>query len=172
MAGKQLISADDLRKVLLYEPETGVFTWKVDRMCGRYSKQFAARAGQRAGSLTSNGRVQLRVLGKNYKAHVLAWVYHYGSAPASEIDHINGIASDNRILNLRLATRRVNNQNHRKANKNNALGVQGVKRNRNRFIAQLTVDGKTKHLGSFDSPEEAHAAYLEAKRKHHEGCTL
>lgn len=174
MAGKELIAAERLRELLHYDPATGCFTWRVDRMCGRYGKQFAARAGQSAGNLIAGlrPRVQLRVEGKNYKAHRLAWLYAYGEWPAKELDHVDGDATNNRINNLRLATRRLNNQNHRRPNQNNRLQVQGVKKNWNRFVAQLCVDGKTRYVGSFATAAEAHQAYLSAKRQHHEGCTL
>lgn len=174
MAGKDVITAEQLRNLLTYDLESGEFTWKVDRMCGRHNKQFAAHAGQIAGNGTRerSSRVQIRVAGKNYRAHRLAWLYVYGEWPRGEIDHVDGNATNNCIANLRLATREVNNQNHRRPNRNNSLQVQGVKKHWNRFVAQICVGGKTQYLGSFATPGEAHQAYLLAKRENHEGCTL
>jgi hypothetical protein len=140
-------------------------------MCGRYLKQFAARAGDIAGSV-SEGRVLIGVDDRRYRAHQLAWLYETGEWPAFEIDHKDSDATNNRFDNLRPATRRVNNQNLRRAKSGNKLGVLGVKKHHRRFMAQITIDGKTKYLGLYATPEEAHEVYLASKRVNHEGCTL
>jgi hypothetical protein len=144
-------------------------------MCGRYYKQLAAKAGDIAGNVTSEGRVQLNVDGKNYRAHRVAWFYVYGKW-AQEIDHLDGNTSNNAITNLREADRFMNMQNRRRARVGSSSGVLGVTRRStpkgDRFIAQLCVDRKTRYLGIFKTAEQAHAVYLAAKRKHHEGCTI
>ncbi len=171
MAGKNL-TAERVRELLAYDAETGALTWRVDRMCGRYMKQFAVRAGDPAGSVTDNGRVQIRVDGHNYKAHKVIWLHVTGEWPASEIDHWDTNGTNNRWLNLRLATRDINNQNLRRAQRNNRVGLLGVSQRRNRFTAQITIGGRNTYLGIFSTKEEAYQAYVAAKRIHHEGCTL
>ena len=166
------MDAERLRELLHYDPLTGLFTWRVDRMCGRHGKQFAARAGQRAGNITKGGRVQIRVDGVNYKGHILAWLYMTGEMPDCEIDHRDTVASNNAWRNLRRATRHINNQNRRRPNRTNKLGVLGVRRHYMKFAAYITIGGRNTYLGLFDSADAAHAAYLAAKRQHHPGCTL
>ena len=172
MGNASRITVDRLRELLHYDPETGVFTRRVDVMCGRHMKQFAARAGDVAGSPSSDGRLQIRLDKHNYKAHQLAWLYVHGEWPPSEVDHKDTDPMNNRIDNLRLATRRINNQNLRQAQKNNRLGILGVKAQYRKFVAQITINGKNTYLGMFDTADAAHEAYLTAKRIHHEGCTL
>lgn len=172
LAPRSKLPVERVRQLLRYDPETGKFVWKVDRMCGRYYKQFAARAGDDAANITSGGRIQIHVDGGNYKAHRLAWFYVHGVWP-SEIDHRDGNPANNAIANLRIADRFMNMQNLRKAKTGNSSGMLGVTRRRNgKCIAQICVNRVTRYLGSFDTPEEAHAVYLKAKRKHHKGCTL
>jgi len=88
------------------------------------------------------------------------------------MDHLDGNGLNNKFSNIREATDVVNAQNIRAAQKNNQLGVLGVYRKRDRFIARIYFDGEQKIVGRFDTPEEAHAAYVAAKRRHHEGCTI
>jgi len=103
----------------------------------------------------------------------MAWLYMTGSWPAAEIDHRNGNKSDNRWENLRDVQPVVNQQNKRRAQSNSKTGFLGVMVSGDgRFCARIRVNGRNKHLGSFRSPELAHAAYLMAKRELHEGGTL
>lgn len=95
-----------------------------------------------------------------------------GGWPTNEIDHKNGVKDDNRFGNLRQATHLLNQQNQRKAQRKNKAGLLGVCAKRNGFMASIKVNGKNKWLGSFSTPELAHAAYVAAKRKFHEGCTI
>lgn len=98
---------------------------------------------------------------------------HTQDEPPAEIDHINGCKSDNRFVNLRRSTRQHNNQNRRRPHLNNMLGVMGVHKTRSdRYLARIRIDGQAKHIGVFDTVEEASAAYLIAKRQLHEGNTL
>lgn len=107
-------------------------------------------------------------------AHRLAWLYVHGRWPDGLIDHKNGDRADNRFDNLRDVAHRVNMQNLRKAfvsSKTGLLGASPLKDGR--FGAFIKRDGKSKNLGTFDTPELAHAAYVAAKRViHHEGNTL
>jgi hypothetical protein len=104
--------------------------------------------------------------------HRAAWLYVHGKWPNGQIDHINGDRSDNRISNLRDVSHSVNQQNVHRPRRDNASGFLGVTRQKNLWTSQVTVSGKTLHLGLFKTPEEAASAYLEAKRKHHTGCTI
>lgn len=168
---QSVLTAKLVRELLHYDVLTGVFRWKVDRMCGRYHKQFAARAGDIAGNVCKDGRVQIGILDRRFRAHRVAWLYVYGEW-VPEIDHIDGNNSNNAILNLRIADRFMNMQNLHKAKKQNACGFLGVRKHHLKFVAQISVRGKYTYLGLFGTPELAHGAYLKAKREMHEGCTI
>lgn len=168
LALKKELTADRLRELLHYDPETGVFTWLVHRQ--------RHRAGDVAGSKHSMGYIEMGVCGASYLAHRLAWLYMTGSWPAGDVDHKNGQRSDNRFDNLRDVTKSVNLQNRQGATANNKSGLLGVSKSIakcGRWFARIQDStGKQKGLGSFGTPEEAHAAYLDAKRSMHEGCTI
>ncbi|MDE1139960.1 MAG: HNH endonuclease [Paraburkholderia tropica] len=160
------LTAERLRELLWYNPETGVFTWRV-----RPGRKM--RIGQEAGSMTANGYVQIKVDKRRYLAHRLAWLHVHGEWPIDDIDHINGVRTDNRIENLRDVTGHVNMQNLKKATaQNKTAKMLGVTMSRDRYQAQIKVDGKYKYLGVFESAEAAHEAYLVAKRELHPGCTI
>lgn len=161
-----MLTQDRLKAVLDYNPETGVFVWKEWR-------GGKAHAGTAAGRL-SRGYVGIGVDGRRYRAHRLAWLYVTGEWPADEIDHINGAKADNRWVNLRQADRSINNQNRVRAHRNNTTGVLGVRPmlGTTRFFASIRIRGRSIHLGTFDTTEQAHAAYLDAKRREHAGCTI
>lgn len=161
-----ILTAERLREVLDYNPDTGVFVWKV-RTSNRVHIGMTANRSHPAGYL------QTRIDCKSYLNHRLAWLYTYGAWPNGDIDHINGFRSDNRIGNLRDVARNINLQNQRHARSDNkASGLLGVSRNKKRWKARLVIDRKEFHIGTFDTPEEAHAAYIEAKRRLHPGCTI
>lgn len=107
-----------------------------------------------------------------YKAHRLAWFIHHGRWPAEEIDHINMVRDDNRLANLREASHNDNQHNRQRARADNKLGILGVSTYRGRFKAQIEINGENRYLGLFDTAEQAHTAYLEAKRTHHKFCTI
>jgi hypothetical protein len=95
-----------------------------------------------------------------------------GEWPKTLIDHRDGDGLNNRWLNLRCATYKINNQNQRAPRSDNKSGFLGVCAHKNRFYAYIKIGDKVKNLGAFLTAEEAHEAYLAAKRKHHEGCTI
>ena len=177
---KAVLSQDELRAMVSYDPETGKFTWlrrsvnenRSLQACEAWNGQWA---GKTAGGIT-NGYVSLSILNTTTLAHRLAWLYMTGSWPAGEIDHINGCRTDNRFINLRDVDRRTNQENMRTANKRATalpLGVYFVSRKvQRRYTAKIKVNGISKHLGYFDTPEDAHAAYLLEKRQSHAGCTI
>ncbi len=159
------VSLERLRELLDYDPDTGVFTRKV-----RVSSN--APAGQRAGCQRPDGRWVLSVDDRKYLASRLAWFYVHGKWPANHIDHIDCDRANDRLDNLRDVTSQVNMQNRKRPKKNCPSGFLGVTRHRSKWQAQIGVDGKLIHLGLFPTPEAAHAAYVEAKRRLHPGCTL
>lgn len=158
-------SIERFREFLAYCPQTGVITWR--KSFGR-----KIRAGVIAGSLTARGYVRVRLDGKRYSGHRLGWFLFYGEWPSGQIDHKDGNQSNNRIDNLRDASGSVNAQNQRSAHANNKLGVLGVRRNHSRFQAAIKLNGRAIHVGTFDTAEAAQAAYLAAKRRLHQGCTI
>ena len=160
------LTVEQLKNVLDYAPDTGVFTWAI-----RPSK--AVKAGAIAGCLEKRiGYVTIGIANRVYKAHRLAWLHAYGQWPKGLIDHINGNKSDNRIDNLRDVFADGNSQNVRKPNKRNKSGFMGVIWFQNKWRASMSVNGKSKWLGDYATPEEAHQIYLEAKRKYHAACTI
>lgn len=156
------VPVDRLHELLRYADDK--LTWKVGR-------RGHTRAGDEAGSLKPNGYVRIVVDGTRLWMHRVVWAMHNGRWPDAEIDHINGIRHDNRIENLRVVTQALNQQNQR-SERSNSSGLLGVTRDGIRFYARIHVDGKKIHLGSFAAAEEAHAAYVAAKRKLHPGCTI
>lgn len=160
------LTAQELRELLHYDPETGVFTWL---------KRRGSRAGGSiAGSPHEDGYIQIGVLGRLYGAHRLAWVYMHGLFPTGDVDHIDGVRSNNKIKNLRDVSRSVNLQNQRKPRSDNTSGFLGITLNvrTNTWCARIQSNGKQRNLGYFKTQEEAHNAYLAAKRLHHLGCTI
>lgn len=158
------LTAEQVRELLDYNPETGRFTWRI--------APRGHKAGSQAGCIDSYGYVVIRIAGAGHKAHRLAWLIAYGEWPDDQVDHINGDRSDNRIANLRDVSRLTNRQNMRRAQADNRSGLLGVSLTNNRCKASIRSGGKNHHLGYFASPEAAHAAYVAAKRQTHEGCTL
>lgn len=149
------------REVLRYEPDTGLFRWKVNR--GK------CKAGQVAGTKHSEGYVQINTCGRLLLAHRLAWFFVYGKLPDCLIDHRNGQRDDNRIDNLREADHSLNGQNQRKPQKGNKSGVLGVyQRNcSGKWYAAITRKGESFTFGPYDTKKKAALAYANAKRSIH-----
>lgn len=146
-----VLNHSDLLNALHYEPLTGTFTWKL-----RTARRI--QVGDVAGSKHSRGYTVVSLYGATYFAHVLAWFYMTGAWPTKTVDHENTIRSDNRFVNLRLATTTENSQNSL-PHKDNLSGFKGVTKNRDKYSAKIRVNGVRKHLGSFTTPELAAAAY-------------
>lgn len=165
-----LVTHERLLEILNYDPETGIFRWKI-------SPALRVKIGDVAGSRQSGGYLQFAICRRLYRVHRVAWFYMTGEWPAQDLDHINGIKDDNRFANLRPSTRSQNQHNQRGPRSNNKCGYLGVyavttRTGEIRFRALINVDGEKINLGRFDSPEEAHAAYISAKRKYHEFCSV
>lgn len=157
---------EELRGVLDYNSEIGEFTWKV-------SESNRVRVGSLAGCVNSEGRLQIRFKRKLHLASRLAWLMIHGKWPEQMIDHIDGNPLNNRIENLRDVSRAVNNQNQRKAQMHSKTRLLGASPHKSgKFDARISVNGKQQYLGIFTTAEEAHSAYLAAKRGLHEGNTL
>lgn len=145
-----------LTEMLDYDQSTGVFTRRI-------TTSSRAVKGQVAGTVDPLGYTYIQINGRRYLAHRLAWFYVHRSWPNEFIDHINGQRSDNRLINLREATRQQNNWNSRMKSKNRS-GVKGVhwSRKDQRWQAQMHIDGRNKFLGNFHTIEEARQAYQNA----------
>ncbi|WP_447775200.1 HNH endonuclease signature motif containing protein [Pseudomonas chlororaphis] len=154
------ITAEEARELLAYDPTTGVFTRRV-QTCNR------VKAGELAGSVNGNGYLRIRVKSKQYLAHRLAWLIVTGEFPADQIDHINGVITDNRWCNLRSATRQENDRN-RAVRCDSASGCIGVRRHNkaDRWVARITVGGRHINLGYFQDLFSAAAARKSAEAIH------
>ena len=159
-----MLTFSDLNALLAYDPISGILTWKVSR--GR------AKAGSVVGTLDSDGYLIFQAKGANLKVHRVAFLLMTGKWPEGLIDHENRIRSDNRWGNLRDASNSVNQQNKVSAYINSKSGLLGVHQYGDKFRAQISRKGVRILIGTFDTPEQAHSAYLEEKKKLHEGCTL
>ena len=152
----------DIKEYITYNQETGIFTW-----IKTPSKKIIV--GSIVGTKHSAGYIQIGYKGKLYKAHRLAWWFTYSVVPDCAIDHINEVRDDNRICNLRLDISRENEQNNSKVPFNNTSGYRGVSWHKTvkKWTAHIRVKGVLIHLGVYNTPEEAHAAYLCAKSEQH-----
>lgn len=149
-----------IKDYLAYDPETGVFTWLKNEWHPRLK-------GKQAGTSNGKGYRQIFFRGASMSEHRLAWFYVYGAWPKQQIDHINQNGSDNRIANLREATQ-VQQRGNQGLSRVNTSGQRGVRRHRlgKKWLAQITINGKYKHLGSFPSKEEAARVYQAAAKAH------
>lgn len=163
----QMNIREEAERLFAYDPSTGALLWRAD--AGRWKSH---KAGTAAGWADKRGYLVVQVGRRKLYAHRVAWLLRYGAEPAGDIDHINGIKSDNRISNLRDVSRTVNKQNQRRAHSNSATGVLGVSPYKGKYRARIVVLGKERQIGTFETVDAAQAAYLAAKRELHEGCTL
>ena len=154
------VTAERVRDLLDYDPVAGIFHWRIPVGSGPGRKA----AGDVAGSVIPAGYRLIPMDGEKLYAHRLAWLYIHGEWPADEVDHRNLNKDDNRIANLREATGSLNKAN-RRGRRDSAAGLKGVERKRDRWAARICKEGQRMHLGTYDTPEEAHAAYAKAARE-------
>lgn len=152
------ITIEQLRKILQYDADTGLFTWIEPR-------QPTTKIGDLAGSIENTGYISIRLGGTSYLAHRLAWFYCFGEWPTAYIDHIDRDKTNNALDNLREASAHENQRN-RGINKNNTSGYIGVYKHRNKWAAEIIIEGVKKYLGTFDTPEQAHLAYTKYDEMH------
>lgn len=156
---KQLTQAR-LKELLHYDPETGVFTWRVD-------KGNKIKKGGKAGCIEGNGYRIIGIDGKVYKASRLAFLYMEGYFPENDVDHKNQIRNDDRWKNLRHVSRQCNIRNSklRKDSFNKVTGV-GFHIYSGKFQAYIKVNKKQIYLGTYDWLEEAVFARWKAEVKY------
>jgi hypothetical protein len=157
----RILTQEELKSQLNYDPETGVFTWAT-------KPNRRIKIGDVAGCY-SLGYISIRVFGVMYRAHRLAFLYMTGNWPTKEyIDHIDGNRANNKWLNLREATNSENCMNSAKRAKGTS-GYKGVcwDKARNKWMASAMINRKTYHLGRFDDAKEAYEAYKKFAHKNH-----
>jgi hypothetical protein len=165
MATVNAISAQEARDLFVYDPESGIITRRI-------ASGSRGHQGDVVGSADLHGYRTVRVRKRSYKIHRLAWLLVHGTWPEGDIDHINSNRVDNRLCNLRDVTRAVNLQNQRSAPNNKSTGVLGVYADKGKFYARISIDNKSRHLGTYETVAEASKAYVSAKRLLHPGSTL
>lgn len=157
------LSQDRLLSLLSYDKTSGAFKWI-----------SGTRENLIAGTIGKAGYIQIKVDGKIFLAHRLAFLAVNGAIPSDEIDHVNGERDDNRWSNLRAVSRRMNAENLRASHRDNKTGHLGVSwsKDHKKFHARIRSGSKQIHLGYFDSSEVAHQKYLSAKRELHSGGVI
>ena len=164
MATPILVTPSLLKQVIKYEPDTGRFFFlpRPDYMFGNAGSAFLWNNDNAGKQIISDGKPMkykyISVFGENLGAHRIAWAISHGQWPEGEIDHKNGIPGDNRLLNLRDVTPSLNQRN-RVISANNTSGHIGVMASKHKWIAFIL----DKHIGTFDTLEEAIIARKEAE---------
>lgn len=157
-----MLTQETVKELLDYDPETGVFIWKhrgrkwfeSDRIYNSWNTRCARKV---SGTIGSRGYLKIDIKRITYQAHRLAWLYIYGDFPKDQIDHINHNKLDNRIINLRSVSQQENSKNS-KLSKNNKSGFPGIYSYRyssDKWVVQAKINGKEKHIGVFNSLDEA-----------------
>jgi len=156
------ITAQRLRELLHYNPETGVFTWLV------LPKKAWVKPGSIAGGIGGFGYTTIKINGTGYRASRLAWLYMTGEWPEHHIDHVDRDRSNNRWSNLRSATVKQNHENRNVYAKSES-GHSGVTLDRTRtpvrWLARIKHNGVHMHIGRFERLEDAIAARVAAERR-------
>ena len=166
-----------LREMFTYDPDSGDLIWK-ERPPGHFRNQHACNAwnarfaGKTAGGVSGTGYRNVGINGTLYLVHRIIWKLHHGTGPGPILDHINRDKQDNRVENLREISKAENCQNTVDPRSNNASGFMGVSRHGDRWRATIWANGERKNLGCFDAPEQAQAAYLQAKALLHPAAGL
>lgn len=179
MADRTLLTPETLRQLLRYDPETGRLYWKPRsqewfqdgkypawRICNKWNSHFSGK--EAFVTSDTSGRLQGRILGPKYLAHKVCWAIYYGEWPSGEIDHINRNPKDNKIQNLRIASRCQNARNRGKTRSNTKSIYKGVYQqtgSRKIWRASIMKDRKSYFLGGFETEVDAAIAYDQAAIK-------
>jgi len=151
---------------MTYEEAVNTFEYVPKNGTSCLVRKYKSGIRKYVGTLDAHGYYHLTFNYKTYFVHRVVWLLHHGSFPPEELDHLNRTRVDNRIENLRLASRKENSQNSRRSSNSGAEGVHFNKRSK-KYRTHIKLNKKQVYLGSFNSPEEAHAAYRAAKIEHH-----
>jgi hypothetical protein len=152
--------------MITYSELKQLFDYNSGNLIRKIRTARCTKIGDIAGTVDIDGYISVLINGKRYKAHRLIWMWHHGEFPEKNIDHINRNRADNRIENLRECSPSENAQN-RKVPVSNTSGYMGVTFLHGKWVSRIMIDGVRHNLGWFDSKEEAHQAYVEAKKKLH-----
>jgi len=160
-----MITQSELKEILHYNQDTGIFTWL------KY-KQRPSKIGSEAGWVRKDSYKAISIMSKQYFAHRLAWLYVTGKHPKNQIDHIDGNKLNNKFSNLRECTAAQNSQNFKNSKFTNKAQLLGVNVKGKKFRARIGINKKVITIGTLNNAQEAHNAYLITKRKLHEFCTI
>lgn len=164
-----MLEAEQLRELVIYNPDTGAMVW-------RKPPRRGIAAGSPVGNISPGHPYrQCSIRGIRTYVHRLAWLYVYGQWPVGLVDHINRDPTDNRIANLRVVDHVTNAQNIDRAFRGRRAGTMlgaYLDARDGRWSSAIRVDGRKVNLGRFATEQEAHAAYIAAKRQLHVGCTI
>jgi len=154
-----MLAQERLKELLHYDPDTGVFTWRVSKR--------GIKAGSIAGATDKHGYSIIGADKARYKAHRLAWLYVYGGFPCGEIDHEDRDKANNKIANLR-DVEAIENRRNMPIPSHNTSGIVGVcwDAARGLWAARIQVNGRSINLGRFASKKEAAAARESAERQY------
>lgn len=160
MKSQNMLSQEDLKQRVHYDPETGIFTWKKSE-CRRI------HVGQPSGHLTKMGYIHIRVSNGRYFAHRLAFLYMEGYLPENQVDHINRIRNDNRWCNLREVSCSCNRRNSvvKGTNKSGITGVFWSARHK-KWVVSIKIKSNSIHLGHFAEKIDAAKARWDAEVKY------
>jgi hypothetical protein len=149
-----MLTQSELKLLVSYDPRTGIFTWLPRPPTTVGAKAFNARsAGKAAGTVSRKGYIHIRIGERVYLGHRLAWLYVHGHLPDLLIDHKDYDKANNRIDNLRLATKAQNNFSRKKS------ALAGVSFRSGRWYSKIRIAGKEVYLGAFDTSEAAKQAF-------------
>lgn len=156
-----MLTQKDIQELFAYDPKTG-FVTRLKKTANRH------KVGERVGTPGGRGYLQVTIGRKKCPLHRVIWCLVYGVWPVGDVDHRNRIRSDNRLTNLREASRSENNHNA-SPNRRNTSGARGVcwDKSRGKWTVHIHADGKQHHLGRFDELDKARDAYLSAKALYH-----
>lgn len=167
---KTMLTHEQVREWFRYNKKTGRLTWAVQRR----GRGGLTQIGEDVGCLSGAGYRITTLSRQSYMVHRIIWLYVTGSWPEFDIDHRNGIGTDNRWCNLRLAPSAINQENQRRGFRSNKSGLLGAwpSSDGKKWRSVIKVGPKFHFLGYFEHAIDAHRAYVKAKRKLHAGCTI